>query len=166
MRSATFGSDAGRARHHGLVAQRNGGGEIGGLERAEHGQRDLGADALHGLQQAEPFALDVGQEAEQPDLVLAHMGLDRQRRALAGAGQLLQRARGAVHEIADAVDVEDDEILAVAVDHALELADHASAYLAATATAAPAIMVPPVRLSRRMARVLRNSARARAAAMT
>ena len=53
------------------------------LERAEHGERDLGADALHGLQQPEPFALDVGGEAEQLDLVLAHMGLDRQRRRLA-----------------------------------------------------------------------------------
>jgi len=30
-----------------------------------------------------------------------------------------------VHQIADAVDVEDDEIFAVAVDDALELADHA-----------------------------------------
>ena len=32
-----------------------------------------------------------------------------------------------MHQIADAVDVEDDEILAVAVDHALELADHRAA---------------------------------------
>jgi hypothetical protein len=30
-----------------------------------------------------------------------------------------------MHLIADAADVEDDEILAVAVDQALELADHA-----------------------------------------
>ena len=32
-----------------------------------------------------------------------------------------------MHQIADAVDVEDDEILAVAVDDALELADHRAA---------------------------------------
>ena len=32
--------------------------------------------------QAEPFALDVAGKAEQPDLVLAHVGLDRQRRRL------------------------------------------------------------------------------------
>src|SRR3977135_3197243 len=67
-----------------------------------------------------------------------------------------------MHEIADAVDVEDDEIFAVAVDDALELADHARAclaYLVATTTAAPAIMVPPARLSRRMARAAKQRSR-------
>src|SRR6516164_9327027 len=128
-------TDAGRARDHGLVAHGNGGREIGRLERAEHGERDLGTHTLHGLQQTEPFALDVGAEAEQPDLILAHVGFDRQRGGLPDTRQLLQRARGALHEVADAVDVEDDEILAVAIDDALELADHARAYLA-DATAA------------------------------
>ena len=47
-------------------------------------------------------------------------------RGLAGAGQFLQRAGGAMHEVADAVDVEDDGVLAIAVDDALELADHAA----------------------------------------
>src|SRR5262249_57343867 len=89
----------------------------------------------HGRQQAEPFALDVGPEAEQPDLILAHVGFDRQRGGLADARQFLQRARGALHEVANAIDVEDDEIHAVTVDDALELADHARAYLA-DATAA------------------------------
>ena len=55
-----LGPDAGRARHRRLVAHRDGRGELGRLERAEHRERDLGADALHGLQQPEPFALDVG----------------------------------------------------------------------------------------------------------
>src|SRR5215510_4537641 len=119
-----------RARDHGLVAHGDGGGEIGGLERAEHGERDLGTYALHGLQQTEPLALDVGAETEQPDLILAHVCFDRQRGGLADTRQFLQRARGALHEIANAVDVEDDEILAVAIDDALELADHARAYLA------------------------------------
>ena len=71
------------------------------------------------------------EKAEQPDLILAHMGLDRQRRRLAGARQFLQGARRAMHQIADAVDVEDDGILAVAVDHAFELADHRTAIFAA-----------------------------------
>ncbi len=92
------------------------------------------------------------------------VSIDKRRR-LAGRRQRLQRARRAVHQIADAIDVEDDEVLAVGVDHAFELADH-RAYLVATATAAPAIRVPLVRLSSRIARGLRNSARARAAAMT
>ena len=78
--------DAGRARHRRLVAHRNRLGELGGPERAEHGERDLGADALHGLQQPKPFALEVGGEAEQLDLVLAHISLDRQRRRLARRG--------------------------------------------------------------------------------
>ena len=34
-----------------------------------------------------------------------------------------------MHQIADAVHVEDDEILAVAIDHALELADHRAGHL-------------------------------------
>jgi hypothetical protein len=56
------------------------------LERAEDRERDLGANALHGLQQPEPFALDVGHEAEQADLVLAHIGFDRERRRLPTRG--------------------------------------------------------------------------------
>src|SRR5205814_7187250 len=101
-------------------------------ERAEHGERDLGADALHGLQQAEPFALDVGQETEQPDLVLAHMGLDREHDRLALRGQRLEGAGRAMHHVTDAADVDDVEVVAVAVDDAFELADHCAATLRRT----------------------------------
>src|SRR5215469_11714438 len=52
------------------------------------------------------------------------MGLDRQNNRLAGRRQLLQGASRAVHEVADAVDVEDREILTHAIDRAGELADH------------------------------------------
>src|SRR5262249_18625918 len=130
-----FRADAGRARDRGLVAHGDGGGEIGGLERAEHGERDLGTHALHGLQKAEPFALDVGAEAEQLYLILAPACFYRQRGGLAATRQFLQGAGGPLHEVADTVDVEDYEILAVTVDDALELADHARVYLA-DATAA------------------------------
>ena len=53
--------------------------------------------------------------------------------------QRLQRARRAMHHVADAVDVDDDEVLAVGVDDALELADHASvaARPCSSATALP-----------------------------
>ena len=102
MRSATFGPTPGARLIVALSPQRDGGGEIAGLERRQHRERDLGADALHGLQQPEPFALDVAEKAEQPDLVLAHMGLDRERRRLARRRQRLQRARRAMHQIADA----------------------------------------------------------------
>ena len=51
--------DARRARDHRLVAHRDRRRELGRLERAKHRQRHLGADPLHGLQQAEPFALEV-----------------------------------------------------------------------------------------------------------
>ena len=59
MRAATFGTDARRARHHVLVLERHGIGEVAGIERAEHGERNLGADALHCLQRPEPGALVV-----------------------------------------------------------------------------------------------------------
>src|SRR5262249_55503110 len=52
------------------------------------------------------------------------VGLDRQRHRLARRRQILERPRRAMHEIADAVDVEDQEVLADAVDGAGELADH------------------------------------------
>jgi hypothetical protein len=93
-------------------------------QRAEHGERYLGADALHGLQQPKPFPLMIGAEAEQFDLVLADVSLDREHRGLAGRRQGLQRARGAMHLVADAADVEDDIILAVGIDQAFQLADH------------------------------------------
>jgi hypothetical protein len=48
-----------------------------------------GADALHCLQQAELFALGRGGKAEQTDLVLSHMGLDRKLDRLARSGQRL-----------------------------------------------------------------------------
>src|SRR5215471_21675760 len=44
----------------------------------------------------------------------------------------MQRAGRAMHLIADAADVEDDEVLAVAVDDAFELPDHFACILSAT----------------------------------
>src|SRR5262249_42875290 len=109
------------------------GGKLGRRWRAEHRERDLGADALHRLQQAKPFALVVALKAEQLDLVLAHIGLDRQHRGFALRRQRLQRARRTVHLIADTADVEDDEIHAVGVDQPLELADHSPTTLSRSA---------------------------------
>src|SRR5205085_8771445 len=45
-------------------------------------------------------------------------------RGLARRRQHLQRAGRAMHLIADAADIEDDKILAIAVDQAFQLADH------------------------------------------
>src|SRR5262249_60446474 len=70
------------------------------------------------------LALSGGQESEQANLVLAHMGLDRKRHRCADRRQLLQSTRRAMHEIADTMDVEDHEVLADAVDRARQLADH------------------------------------------
>src|SRR5579883_3117713 len=119
-----LGADTRRARHRGLVAQRDRVRQFRRRQRAEHGQRDLGADALHGLQQAKPFALDVAAKAEQFYRVLSNVGFDRQYGSFARRGQMLQRARRAMHLVADAADVEDDEILAIGIDQALQLADH------------------------------------------
>src|SRR5262249_41683250 len=69
---------------------------------------------------------------KQSDLILAHVSFDRQRDELPRARQFLQRARGALYEVTHAVDVENDVVLAVTVDDAFELADHARASAAAT----------------------------------
>src|SRR4029077_13778743 len=58
------------------------------------------------------------------DLIFTHMRFDRERGGLTDARQFLQRARRAMHLVADAADVDDDVILAVGVDQSLELADH------------------------------------------
>src|SRR5215475_3792396 len=76
----------------------------------------------------------VGAEAKQLDLVLAHISLDRQHRRLALRRQRLQRARGAMHLVADAADIEDDKILAVGIDQALQLANHAPATFSRSST--------------------------------
>ena len=136
MRSATFGPTPGVRATAALSRSAIALASSDGGSVPEHGQRDLGADALHGLQQAKPFALVIAAEAEQLDLILAHIGLDRQHRGLAGRGQRLQRARGAMHLIADAADVEDHVILAVGIDQAFQLADHAPATFSRSADAA------------------------------
>ena len=129
MRSATFGPTPGVRADRRLVAQRDGVGQIRRRQCPEHRQRHLGADALHRLQQPEPFALDIAAEAEQLDLVLADIGLDRKHRGLARRRQRLQRSRRTMHLIADAADIEDDVVLAVAVDQAFQFADHACNHL-------------------------------------
>ncbi len=55
------------------------------------------------------------------------MRLDRERDRLALRGERLQGARRAMHHVADAVHVDDDVVLAVAVEKARELADHRAA---------------------------------------
>src|SRR5581483_12364528 len=87
-------------------------------------ERDAAADALHRLEQAEPLALAGIGEAEQLEAVLAHLGLDEQRRGLADQerGQGAARAR---HQIADAVDVDDRPVLADRIDDPAQLGDHA-----------------------------------------
>src|SRR5262249_55659450 len=101
--------------------------EICGTQRAENRQRHLGTDALDGLQQSEPFALKIGEKPEQTNLVLAHVRFDSERHRLSLRRHCLQRARRTMDLVADAVHIDDDEVLAVSVDHAFELADHRSA---------------------------------------
>ena len=63
MRSPTFGPTPGVRVIAALSRNRDGGGEFGGLQCRKNGKRDLGADALHGLQQAEPFAFEIGSKS-------------------------------------------------------------------------------------------------------
>src|SRR5215510_6173544 len=127
-----FRPDTGRARDCGLVAHRDRGGELVVLERAEHRERHLGANALHGLQQAKPFALDVSRKTIEADLILPHIGLNRQRREFTRRRKLVQGAGRAMHLVADTTDIKDHEVLAIAVDDAFELADHLAAILKTT----------------------------------
>src|SRR3984957_4207910 len=121
-----FRADPGRARHHRLVLPSDRRAQSFRRESAENPQRDLGAYALHALQQAEPIALGVGEESEKPDRVFAHVCLDEQLRGLAGCGQRAKGPSRRGDEIAHAVDVEDDGFLVRAVDDPLEFADHAT----------------------------------------
>ena len=130
MRSATFLPTPGARASERLVLERDGGGELARLHDAEDGERHLAADALHGLQQAEPFALEVGGEAVEADHVLAHIGLDRQRHRLARRRQRLERAHRAIDLVADAADIDDRPILAVGVDDAPEFSDHGAGHRA------------------------------------
>src|SRR6202008_3409162 len=86
-----------------------------------------------GLQQPKPFALDIGAEAEQLDLVLAHIGFDRQYRRFTRRRQCLQCTCRTVHLIADALHGEDHVILDVGIDQAFELADYRLASLSVRA---------------------------------
>ena len=156
--------DAGRARHRSLVTQRDGIGEIGRRQSGKYRECHFRADALHALQQAKPFALHVGAETEQLDLIFPHISLDGQHRRLARLRQRLQRPRRAMHLIADALHVEDHVILAVGVDQTFQFSNHDYACRVAMAAAAPAMTPPLMRFSSFMARELRNSLRARAAA--
>ncbi len=57
--------------------------EILRRQHAEDTQRHLGADTLDRLQRPEPAPLELALKTEQPDRVLAHMRVDRQRYVVA-----------------------------------------------------------------------------------
>src|ERR1700733_6382048 len=115
-----------RSRHHGLVLSRDRCAQGFRRERAENPQRDLGANALHALQQAKPIALAGREEAVQSDRVFAHIGFDEQLRRLTQGGNCAQGASRGGDQIADAIDVEDQGFFLDAVDDSLEFANHAA----------------------------------------
>ena len=80
MRAASFGPTPVGARQRWPCPGRDRLGEIVGRQHAQDRQRQLGADALHGRQQAEPVALGSIGEAVEMDMILAHMGLDQEAR--------------------------------------------------------------------------------------
>jgi hypothetical protein len=120
-----LGADTGGAADHRLVLQRDRIGEFARRQRRQDGERHLRAHPLHVVEQAEPGALSRGGEAHQPDRVLAHQHLGVEHRFLAGGRQGGERFRRAEHVVADPAHVEDHPVLAVCVDDAPELADHA-----------------------------------------
>ena len=100
-------ADARRLLHRRPVLQGDGVGEVLRSQRAQHGQRHLGADALDGLQRAEPGALHLAGEPVKADGVLAHVRLDGEADLLARPCSVAQRARRRLHLVAHAVDVDD-----------------------------------------------------------
>jgi hypothetical protein len=97
-----------------------------GDERRQDVESDTGADTLHRLQQLEPLALFAGDKAEQPDGIVADPHLDQQHRRLTRR-QLAQGGGRALHQIADAMDIEDDVVLGHRIDCAFQFSDHCSA---------------------------------------
>src|SRR5438034_2690062 len=131
-----LGADAAGPRQARLVLARHGAQQLVGVERALHRQRDAGADALDGDQQAEPVARRSVGEAVEMDVVLADMSLDQQADRLSRRRQAGQRAAGGEHQIADAADIDNRPVDAGLVDEAGELGDHARPPAARPGTAA------------------------------
>ena len=76
-----FRADAGRARHLALSCRAIAVASASAAARRAC-QRHLRAHALNALQQTEPVALGRGEEAEEPDRILAHLRLDQVARGL------------------------------------------------------------------------------------
>ena len=73
-------ADAGDAGKGGVVRGADSRDQTGGVDTAEHGDRQLGADSGDGQQLLEHPLLLRLREAEEGDLVFAHMGVDVQAR--------------------------------------------------------------------------------------
>ena len=117
--------DARRPRHHRLVLKRDRIGEIAGRQRADHRQRHLRSDALHALEQLEPFALRRTGKAVKPDHVLAHDRLDEEDDRFPRTAERREGTRPAIGHIADTVNVDEHIVFADLVDRAFQFADHA-----------------------------------------
>src|SRR5262249_12798482 len=105
---------------------------------AEYGERDPRAYPLHALQGPEPGALMLGGEAEQPDLVLAHVRVDGKGHGLSNRRQAGQRAGADCHLVANAADIDAHRVEREGVAPAVELANHGRA-LCPTATASSSL---------------------------
>ena len=108
-------------------------------QQREHCQRKPRADALDGLQQAEPVALDRRLEAVEMDMVFAHMGLDDERHRFADGRQGTQGAARAIDQIADATDVDHGRVLSCVGKAAAEARDHAALPASAEAQRPPVL---------------------------
>src|SRR5690606_37522679 len=100
-----------RGRHRLLVVERDGPGEIGWRERAEHAESDTRADALHAKQQTEPVPLPVAFEADEADCFIAYLRFNGKRDRAARCGKRPESAARAGDVIADTADIDDDPIL-------------------------------------------------------
>ena len=119
-----LGADAGAARHRGLVAGGDGGGERSGIEHREDAERHLGADALHALQSLN-HSRSASERKPNRRIMSSRTWVSMEREAASpDRRQVLQGPRRAMDHVADALHVEDHEVVAIGIDDAFEFADH------------------------------------------
>ena len=124
MRSGHFRPYSGSPRDHALILKRDRIGKLSHIESAQNGKGDLCPDALHALQEAEPAALRLAQEAVKLDRIFPDMRLDGERNGFPRRGQHRQCPRGARNLIPDATHIDDGVIRADRVDQPSQFPDH------------------------------------------
>ena len=92
----------------------------------EHRQRQLRTDAVDADQALEELMLERGREAEERDLVLAHVRVNAQRDFAAGVAGFVERRHRHLHVVAHAMHVHDEPARVLLDQAAAQLGNHFS----------------------------------------